>query len=149
MDYYVHLLPVESSVTIIPEHTSAKSGLHSRCKYYDWRTSNEAKYLKDSTLLEEGAFKDTCTDEILIARVGKAVESIYNNPDANIISATMTFIQYLHEVHKLPPEDCELLGDIIVTGMSIHMKNTATAICECLIGMGADLSDLGIDTNKP
>lgn len=149
MDYYVHLLPEESSVTIIPEHTSAESGLHGRCKYYDWRTSNEAKYLKDPTLLEEGAFKDTCTDEILIARVGKAVESIYNNPDANIISATMTFIQYLYEVHKLPPEDCELLGDIILTGMNTQMKNAATTICECLIGMGVDLSDLGIDTNKP
>lgn len=143
MDYYVQLLPDEPPAAIItPEPTSAESGLHDRCKYYDWRTNNEAKYLKDPTLLEEGAFKDTCTDEILIARVGKAVESIYNNPDANIISATMTFIQYLYEVHKLPPEDCELLGDIIITGMNAQIKNTATTICETLVGSGIDISDL-------
>lgn len=120
------------------EDVSSESKNDVSCKYYAWRKDNEARYIADPTLLENGAFKDTCTDEILIARVGKIVDHIYENPDANLLSTMMAFIQYLYEVHKLPAEDCELLGDIVIRGLHHQMKLTAESCIKAILGDNGD-----------
>lgn len=118
--------------------------------YEEWRTANDGKFLKDPTLLEGGAFKETCTDEKVIDQVTNLVNQIYQHPDANLISTTMEFIEYLYEVYNLPSVDCEILGNLVITGMYHLVQQAAENVAYTLYyGAKKRESDEATNPNNP
>ncbi|MCM1231743.1 MAG: hypothetical protein NC489_16620 [Ruminococcus flavefaciens] len=85
---------------------------------------------------EEGCifpcFAESCTDEILQARVNKRIEEAYANKDINPHMLISIFAQYLYDQYHVLPEDLEFICQGMFTGIVALIENSAAQAAEYL-----------------